>query len=99
MTSDQRRCMQRSRFVCRILNFCVKTSYAATEAPCLRGGKCGLRSNRFYNGKNEIKRVYMIVDSFIRLTAAILSVQFRLREVTRWTKTEFVHSSLATQPE
>lgn len=24
MTSDQRRCIQRSRFVCRILNFCVK---------------------------------------------------------------------------
>ena len=24
MTSDQRRCIQRSRFVCRVLNFCVK---------------------------------------------------------------------------
>ena len=24
MISDQRRCIQRSRFVCRILNFCVK---------------------------------------------------------------------------
>ena len=52
-----------------------------------------------YNVSYEIKGVYIIVDSFIRLTAAILSVQFRLREVTRWKKTEFVHSSLATQPE
>ena len=26
MISDQRRCIQRSRFVCRILNFCVKES-------------------------------------------------------------------------
>ena len=71
MTSDQRRCIQRSKSVCRILVFVC----------------------------NEIKRIYIIVNAFIRLTAAILSVQFRLREVTRWKKTEFVRSSLATQPE
>ena len=97
MTSDQRRCIQRSRFVCRILLLHVKK-------PCGRGHFVPARKGRLRYGANalqgnEIKGVYIIVDSFIRLTAAILSVQFRLREVTRWTKTEFVHSSLATQPE
>ena len=152
--------MQRSRFVCRILNFCVKK-------PCSRGHfVLARKGRRIYGGEPNEQAVKQIVNvgkdceaivlqgkesivakkytcgnwnpqkglcsfeengefrgacaagtnpfrptvtrrkledakhlRFLRTGSARLSVQFRLREVTRWTKTEFVHSSLATQPE
>lgn len=46
MAPDQRECIQRSKFVCRILNFCVKTSHAAAAARCLhQRGRRRIRKN------------------------------------------------------
>ena len=46
MTSDQRRCIQRSRFVCRILILCVKKDLQ------MQGD--------FFTDGNEIKGIYII---------------------------------------
>lgn len=60
MTSDQRRCIQRSRFVCRILNFCVKTSHADTDAMCLHKGRCGYMAT---NDMSKLRsRLRMLLD-------------------------------------
>ena len=56
MTSDQRRCMQRSRFVCRILNFCVKK-------PCSRGHfVLARKGRRIYGGEPNEQAVKQIVN-------------------------------------
>lgn len=113
MTSDQRKCMQRSRFVCRILNFCVKKVLlqihlweleSAEVALPLRGerGIRGVYADGTHPFRPTVTRKKLEDVKhlrFFRTGSARLSVQFRLREVTRWTKTEFVHSSLVTQPE
>ena len=50
MTSDQRRCIQRSRFVCRILILCVKKDLQ------MQGD--------FFTDGNEIKGIYIINSKF-----------------------------------
>ena len=84
MTSDQRRCMQRSRFVCRILNFCVKTSHAATETPCLHGGKCGLRSNRFYKVKKVLLQIHLWELESAEVALPLRGEQRVSRRLCRW---------------
>ena len=51
MTSDQRRCIQRSRFVCRILILCVKKDLQ------MQGD--------FFTDGNEIKGIYIINNIII----------------------------------
>ena len=74
MTSDQRRCIQRSRFVCRILNFCVKTSHAAAGTSCLheRGGgyMATSRMNRLRSGLRMSDRIAK--QSFYKVKKVLL---------------------------
>lgn len=63
MASDQRKRIQRSRFVCRILNFCVKKP-------------CRYDAIAFYNNGKEIKGTAVFRNGYPVSFSAITAASF-----------------------